>query len=83
VPFLLQPTSLRQIRFVNIPLEAGLPAQKVFILPLRNDPQSVLRSDAEVLSPKVGAEILLRISREFGKTMEWLLTGETFKLVFA
>jgi hypothetical protein len=83
LPFLLQPTSLRQIRFVSIPLEAGLPAQKVFILPLRNDPQSVLTSDAEVLSPKVGAEILLRISREFGKTMEWLLTGETFKLVFA
>ena len=23
-----------------------------------------------------GAEIMLRISREFGKSMEWLLTGE-------
>lgn len=25
---------------------------------------------------EVGAEILLRISREFGKSLEWLLTGE-------
>jgi transcriptional regulator with XRE-family HTH domain len=25
---------------------------------------------------EVGAEILLRISREFDKTIEWLLTGE-------
>jgi len=25
---------------------------------------------------EIGAEILLRISREFGKTIEWLLTGE-------
>jgi plasmid maintenance system antidote protein VapI len=25
---------------------------------------------------EIGAEILLRISREFGKSMEWLLTGE-------
>jgi transcriptional regulator with XRE-family HTH domain len=24
----------------------------------------------------VGAEILLRISRQFGKSLEWLLTGE-------
>ena len=24
---------------------------------------------------EVGAEILLRISREFGKSLEWLLTG--------
>jgi plasmid maintenance system antidote protein VapI len=25
---------------------------------------------------KMGEEILLRIGREFGKSMEWLLTGE-------
>jgi hypothetical protein len=25
---------------------------------------------------KVGAEILLRISLEFGKSIEWLLTGK-------
>ena len=25
---------------------------------------------------EIGAEIVLRISREFGKPMEWLLTGE-------
>ena len=25
---------------------------------------------------EIGAEILLRISREFGKTVEWLLTGQ-------
>ena len=25
---------------------------------------------------QIGAEILLRISREFGKSLEWLLTGE-------
>ena len=25
---------------------------------------------------EIGAEIVLRISREFGKSMEWLLTGE-------
>jgi len=25
---------------------------------------------------EIGAEILLRIAREFGRTMEWLLTGE-------
>jgi hypothetical protein len=25
---------------------------------------------------EVGAEILLRIAHEFGRTMEWLLTGE-------
>jgi len=28
---------------------------------------------------EIGAEILLRISREFGKSMEWLLTGEDQK----
>ena len=27
---------------------------------------------------EVGPEILLRISREFGKSMEWLLTGKEF-----
>lgn len=26
---------------------------------------------------EIGAEILLRISREFGKSIEWLLTGES------
>ncbi len=25
---------------------------------------------------QIGAEILLRVSREFGKSLEWLLTGE-------
>lgn len=25
---------------------------------------------------EIGAEILLKISREFGKSLEWLLTGE-------
>lgn len=25
---------------------------------------------------EIGAEILLRISREFGKSLEWLLTGD-------
>jgi transcriptional regulator with XRE-family HTH domain len=25
---------------------------------------------------EIGAEILLRISREFGKSIEWVLTGE-------
>ena len=25
---------------------------------------------------EIGAEILLRISREFGKSIEWLLTGQ-------
>jgi hypothetical protein len=25
---------------------------------------------------EIGAEILLRISREFGRMIEWLLTGE-------
>ena len=25
---------------------------------------------------EVGAEVLLRISREFGKSLEWLLTGD-------
>ncbi len=25
---------------------------------------------------EIGADILLRVSREFGKSMEWLLTGE-------
>ncbi len=25
---------------------------------------------------EIGAEVLLRISREFGKSIEWLLTGE-------
>ena len=25
---------------------------------------------------EIGAEILLRISREFGKSIEWLLTGK-------
>ncbi|MDT8067964.1 MAG: helix-turn-helix transcriptional regulator [Terriglobia bacterium] len=33
---------------------------------------SIERGDKEI-----GAEILLRISREFGKSMEWLLTGES------
>ena len=33
-------------------------------------------SDMERGKVEVGAEILLRIAREFGKTIEWLLTGE-------
>jgi transcriptional regulator with XRE-family HTH domain len=33
-------------------------------------------SNVEHGNAEVGAEILLRISREFGKSMEWLLTGE-------
>ena len=33
-------------------------------------------SDMEHGNVEVGAEILLRIAREFGRTMEWLLTGE-------
>jgi transcriptional regulator with XRE-family HTH domain len=33
-------------------------------------------SDIEHGKVEVGAEILLRIARQFGKTMEWLLTGE-------
>jgi transcriptional regulator with XRE-family HTH domain len=28
---------------------------------------------------EIGAEILLKISREFGKSIEWLLTGEGHK----
>jgi hypothetical protein len=31
---------------------------------------------AAVVPGEVGAEILLRIAREFDKSMEWLLTGE-------
>jgi len=33
-------------------------------------------SNVEHGKVEVGAEILLRIAREFGRTMEWLLTGE-------
>ena len=33
-------------------------------------------SDVEHGNVEVGAEILLRVAREFGRTMEWLLTGE-------
>ena len=33
-------------------------------------------SDVERGKVEVGAEILLRIAREFDKSMEWLLTGE-------
>jgi transcriptional regulator with XRE-family HTH domain len=33
-------------------------------------------SDMERGKVEVGAEILLRIAREFDKTIEWLLTGE-------
>jgi transcriptional regulator with XRE-family HTH domain len=33
-------------------------------------------SDMEHGRVEVGAEILLRIGREFGKSIEWLLTGE-------
>ena len=33
-------------------------------------------SDLEHGKVEIGAEILLRIAREFGKTMEWLLTGQ-------
>jgi transcriptional regulator with XRE-family HTH domain len=32
-------------------------------------------SDVERGKVEIGAEILLRISQEFGKTIEWLLTG--------
>jgi transcriptional regulator with XRE-family HTH domain len=28
---------------------------------------------------EIGAKILLKISREFGKSIEWLLTGEDLK----
>ncbi len=33
-------------------------------------------SNVEHGKVEVGAEILLKIAREFGKTIEWLLTGE-------
>ncbi len=33
-------------------------------------------SQAERGQTEIGAGILLRISREFGKSIEWLLTGE-------
>jgi hypothetical protein len=33
-------------------------------------------SDMELGKVEIRAEILLRISQEFGKTIEWLLTGE-------
>jgi len=33
-------------------------------------------SDVERGKVEIGAKILLRISREFGRTIEWLLTGE-------
>ncbi len=33
-------------------------------------------SDIEHGTVEIGAEILLRIACEFGKTIEWLLTGE-------
>ncbi len=33
-------------------------------------------SDIERGTVEIGAEILLRIACEFGKTLEWLLTGE-------
>ncbi len=33
-------------------------------------------SNVERGRAEVGAEILLRIAREYGKTIEWLLTGE-------
>jgi transcriptional regulator with XRE-family HTH domain len=33
-------------------------------------------STAEHGRVEVGAEVLLSISREFGKSLEWLLTGE-------
>ncbi len=36
-------------------------------------------SNVEHGKVEVGAEILLRIAREFGKTIEWLLTGEDRK----
>jgi transcriptional regulator with XRE-family HTH domain len=32
-------------------------------------------STMEHIKVEIGAEILLRISREFGKSIEWLLTG--------
>jgi len=33
-------------------------------------------SHAERGEKEIGAEVLLRISRKFGKSMEWVLTGE-------
>ena len=33
-------------------------------------------SNVERGRAEVGAEILLRIAREYGKTIEWLLTGD-------
>jgi len=39
----------------------------------RNQPNSL--STMEHGKVEIGAEILLRIGREFGKSIEWLLTG--------
>jgi transcriptional regulator with XRE-family HTH domain len=33
-------------------------------------------SDMELGKVEIGAEIVLRIAEEFGRSMEWLLTGE-------
>jgi transcriptional regulator with XRE-family HTH domain len=33
-------------------------------------------SAIELGKTEIGAEVLLRISREFGKSMEWVLTGK-------
>ena len=35
-----------------------------------------LSDDGSMARWKIGAEILLRISREFAQSVEWLLTGE-------
>jgi hypothetical protein len=37
---------------------------------------SLPRSPQGAKANELGAEILLAISREFGKSLEWLLTGE-------
>ena len=43
------------------------------------NPTRELRHRDDHGETEIGAEILLRISREFGKSIEWLLTGEEQK----
>jgi hypothetical protein len=58
------------------PAMVGSPAHFV-PLPRTNSPRWCSQNYVcDIVDVLVRAEILLRIAREFGRTMEWLLTGE-------
>jgi hypothetical protein len=69
--------SLNSLETESARIHPDLPAQEVFILPLRDDPQNVLTNDPEVLSPKKNKAIVCPtdLVTAYGRAANTVLSG--------